>query len=86
MYNSNISVDKNENIVASTEYKGLIAFYLKKNNVVVEKKFYEKESKYTFKNKFSSGVFSIRFFFKKDDTTIVKYETGLYFFDSKNFY
>ncbi|WP_367104941.1 hypothetical protein [uncultured Psychrobacter sp.] len=84
MYNSNISVDKNGNIVASTEYKGLVAFYLKKNNVVVEKKFYEKKSEYTFKDKFSSGIFSIRFFFKKDDNTIVKYETDLYLFNAKD--
>ena len=82
MYNSFISVNKDGYLVANTEYKGLVAFYLKKNNVFVEKEYYDLKRECVFKRKYSSGVFSIRFFFKKDNNTIVKYETSLFFFDS----
>ncbi len=83
MYNSNISLDNDGNIVASTDYDGEVAFYLKRNNSIVEKKFYIKEKKYTFKEKFESGVFSVRFFFRREDETKVAYETTSYLLDLK---
>ena len=37
MYNSNISINRDGFLVAKTEYTGLVAFYLKKNNICIEK-------------------------------------------------
>ncbi|WP_367111196.1 hypothetical protein [uncultured Psychrobacter sp.] len=84
MYNSNISINADGYLVATTEYKGLVAFYLKRNNVYVEKKWYELNNKYVFKEKFSSGVFGVKFFFKNDEGIITTYETKLYLYNPED--
>lgn len=78
MYNSSISVDKDGYIVASTDYDGLVAFYLKHNNVFIEKKLYEIKKEHVFDKKVRSGTISVLFFFKDRFNSIDKYETNLY--------
>lgn len=82
MYNSRIFVDDDGYIVASTDYDGLVAFYLKNNNVFIEKKLYEHKKNHIFKEKSRSGVISALFFFKDEFNSISKYETNLYRYDA----
>ena len=84
MYNSHILINEDGFLVANTEYKGLVAFYLKKNHVWEEKKWYEFNKQYVFKNKPSSGVFSVRFFFKDNEGVITIYDTDNYAYSSEN--
>lgn len=83
MYNSGLSINKYGFLVASTEYRGLVAFYLKRNNSVIEKKWYEINSTYTFKEKLDSGIFSAIFFFKDNEGKVCKYETDEYAYNSE---
>lgn len=83
MYNSNIYFNEDGFLVAHTEYKGLIAFYLKWNRVTIEKKWYKSQNKHVFKEKLRSGIISVVFFFKDNDGVITKYETDNYSYNSE---
>lgn len=85
MYNSSIYLDSEGFIVATTEYEGLTAFYLKNNNIDIEKKFYELKNIYKFETKPSHGVIYVTFFFKDKENNITKYNTEQYIYnDNEN--
>lgn len=69
MYNSRIFVDDDGYIVASTDYDGLVAFYLKNNNVFIEKKLYE-QKKIIFLKKNQEAVLLVLCFFSKMNLTL----------------
>lgn len=79
-----VYLNNNGQVVAECENEGETAFYLKSGRNFIEKKFYEKIKKYTFKSTPKTGKLSVLFFFKNDDGNVVQRESNIYFYSSKN--